>query len=119
MTAASRRAGVASEIERAGIVAVVRLNDGAAGRSVCEALAEGGVTAIEITMTVPNAISLIHELAQSTGLNVLIGAGTVLDGPTAERVVQAELHLSGMHLRRIGVSRQGRCDDRRLRLGLR
>jgi 2-dehydro-3-deoxyphosphogluconate aldolase/(4S)-4-hydroxy-2-oxoglutarate aldolase len=89
MTATTRRAGVVRGIERAGVVAVVRLSDGAAGRSVCEALATGGVTAIEITMTVPDAVSLIHDLSRSAGADVLIGAGTVLDAYTAEQVVDA------------------------------
>jgi 2-dehydro-3-deoxyphosphogluconate aldolase/(4S)-4-hydroxy-2-oxoglutarate aldolase len=89
MTSTTRRAGVGRAIERAGVVAVVRLNDGAVGRRVCEALAEGGVTAIEITMTVPDAVSLIRDLSLSTGPDVVIGAGTVLDAYTAEQVVDA------------------------------
>lgn len=76
-------------IEGAGVVAVIRLNDPAAGREVASALAEGGITALEVTMTVPHAVRLIAELAAGVSPNVILGAGTVLDADTATRVIDA------------------------------
>ena len=61
MTDSRSRAGVVSAIERVGVVAVIRLTDASAGRDVARALADGGVTALEVTMTVPRAIDLIDE----------------------------------------------------------
>jgi 2-dehydro-3-deoxyphosphogluconate aldolase/(4S)-4-hydroxy-2-oxoglutarate aldolase len=56
---------------------------------VVDALAEGGVRALEVTMTVPGATELIRELSSSLSNDVLLGAGTVLDPQTAARVVDA------------------------------
>ena len=68
---------------------MIRLRDGHVGREVALALAEGGVTALEVTMTVPGAVGLIEQLAQALPANVLIGAGTVLDPETARSVILA------------------------------
>jgi 2-dehydro-3-deoxyphosphogluconate aldolase/(4S)-4-hydroxy-2-oxoglutarate aldolase len=89
MIAKQERARIVREIERIGVVAVIRLHDARQVRSVTEALAAGGVRAIEITMTVPGAIGLIEELASSLKSEFVIGAGTVLDPETARQVVLA------------------------------
>ena len=84
MTATLTRADVMRRIEETGVVAVVRLTDAAVGREVANALMAGGVTAIEITMTVPRAVELSRTLPQA-----LIGAGTVTDPDTARAVIDA------------------------------
>lgn len=89
MAASLSRTAVVRAIEDRGVVAVVRLHDAQAGRDVALALAEGGVTAIEITMTVPNAPQLIEQLSRALPANVLVGAGTVLDVTAARDVVGA------------------------------
>jgi len=89
MSTACSRAGTVSAIERTGVVAVIRLAHVTELRAVVDALAEGGVRAIEITMTVPRAVALIEELAASLPPDFLIGAGTVLDAETARQVVLA------------------------------
>ena len=83
------RSDIVCAIEEAGVVAVVRLDDARVGVDVAQALAAGGVTAIEVTMTVPNAVRLIAELAGLLDANVLIGAGTVLSADTALEVIEA------------------------------
>jgi 2-dehydro-3-deoxyphosphogluconate aldolase/(4S)-4-hydroxy-2-oxoglutarate aldolase len=80
---------VVTAIERSGVVAVIRLTDASALRSVAEALAEGGVRAIEVTMTVPRAVELIAELASTLPPESIVGAGTVVDADTARRVIAA------------------------------
>lgn len=82
------RAAVVQAITDTGVVAVVRLEDPRAGLEVARALVAGGVTAIEITMTVPNAVALIAELAHALD-EVIIGAGTVTDARTAQSVIAA------------------------------
>ena len=57
------RAAVVRDIELMAVVAVIRLKDPAGLRAVVDALAEGGVRALEVTMTVPGAVGLIRELA--------------------------------------------------------
>lgn len=88
MISEPRRATVRA-IEDAGVVAVIRLHDAAAGRDVAAALAEGGITALEVTMTVPNAVQLIAELSASASARLIVGAGTVLDASTAVNVIDA------------------------------
>lgn len=87
MTAA--RQHTVERLESAGVVAVIRLADGAALRAVADALAEGGVRALEVTMTVPRATALIEELARALPDEFLVGAGTVLDANTAREVIDA------------------------------
>lgn len=83
------RSEIAAAIERLGVVAVIRMKDPAKLRAVFDALADGGVRAIEVTMTVPGAVALIRQLAASLPAGVLLGAGTVIDADTARAVVDA------------------------------
>ena len=76
-------------IEQFGIVAVIRLKDPARVRGVVDALAAGGVRALEVTMTVPRAVDLIRELAPTMPDGFLLGAGTVTDAATARAVIDA------------------------------
>jgi 2-dehydro-3-deoxyphosphogluconate aldolase/(4S)-4-hydroxy-2-oxoglutarate aldolase len=85
----SRRAAVTAQIEALGVVAVIRLKDPATLRAVVRAMAEGGVRALEITMTVPRAVELIRELAPTLPDGFLLGAGTVTDVATARAVIDA------------------------------
>jgi 2-dehydro-3-deoxyphosphogluconate aldolase / (4S)-4-hydroxy-2-oxoglutarate aldolase len=72
-----------------GIVAVVRSPDHQQLVEVCRALADGGVTVVEITMTVPNALDVLRAVRQALGDRILLGAGTVLDAETARAVLLA------------------------------
>ncbi|GAC1475821.1 MAG: bifunctional 4-hydroxy-2-oxoglutarate aldolase/2-dehydro-3-deoxy-phosphogluconate aldolase [Isosphaeraceae bacterium] len=72
-----------------GIVAVVRAESGARLSRVVQALAEGGVTAAEITFTVPDAVEVIREVRREVGDSVVLGAGTVLDPETARAALLA------------------------------
>jgi 2-dehydro-3-deoxyphosphogluconate aldolase/(4S)-4-hydroxy-2-oxoglutarate aldolase len=66
-----------------GIVAVVRSESGEQLVKVVSALAEGGVTAAEITFTVPDAVEVIRQVRRELGDAIVLGAGTVLDAETA------------------------------------
>ena len=72
-----------------GIVAVVRAESGELLAQVVRALAEGGVTAAEITFTVPDAIEVIRQVRKEVGDAVCLGAGTVLDPETARAALLA------------------------------
>ena len=56
---------------------------------VAEAIAEGGVTAIEVTMTTPNALAVIEDVSRQLGDAVVVGVGSVLDAETTRRAVDA------------------------------
>lgn len=83
------RTDVVRAIEQSGVVAVIRLKDARKLRSVVDALIEGGVTAMEVTMTVPGAVGLIEQLAKDLPGGFQLGAGTILDPETARQVILA------------------------------
>lgn len=72
-----------------GIVAIVRLNDSSQLSRVAQAITDGGLNAIEFTMTTPGALDIIKESAKSIGDKVLLGAGTVLDEETCRLAILA------------------------------
>ncbi len=73
----------------AGIVAVIRAESSAHLISVAEAIKQGGVDCIEVTMTTPNALQVISEVSEKFGSDVLIGVGSVLDPETARAAILA------------------------------
>jgi 2-dehydro-3-deoxyphosphogluconate aldolase/(4S)-4-hydroxy-2-oxoglutarate aldolase len=83
------RAAVVDAIERAGVVAIIRLHDATRIEGVVSALVAGGVRALEITMTVPGAVDLIRTLAPRLPVGFLLGAGTVVDPETTSAVITA------------------------------
>jgi len=80
---------VAKRITDIGIVPVVRAASAKQGLQAAEAVCAGGISIVEMTMTVPGAIDLISQLATSMGSEVLVGAGTVTDAETAQRCIDA------------------------------
>jgi 2-dehydro-3-deoxyphosphogluconate aldolase/(4S)-4-hydroxy-2-oxoglutarate aldolase len=72
-----------------GIVAVVRSQDSQQLVEVVRALADGGITVTEITMTVPGALDVLRQVRQTLGDKVLLGAGTILDPETARAALLA------------------------------
>jgi len=80
---------VVERIIESGVVAVIRMKDTNRLLKVIEAVRSGGVKCIEITMTVPGAIEIIHQLSKVVPPDVLVGAGTVVDEETAGKVIDA------------------------------
>jgi 2-dehydro-3-deoxyphosphogluconate aldolase/(4S)-4-hydroxy-2-oxoglutarate aldolase len=66
-----------------GIVPVIRVSSAGEAFEVAKAIKEGGVSVLEVTMTVPGAMDVIKEVNQKFGKEVLLGAGTILDPETA------------------------------------
>jgi 2-dehydro-3-deoxyphosphogluconate aldolase/(4S)-4-hydroxy-2-oxoglutarate aldolase len=83
------RTEILQSIEASGVVAVIRVRDPELVQGVVDALLEGGVTALEITMTVPRAVELIAQIAPKLPPQFLLGAGTVIDAQTARKVIDA------------------------------
>jgi len=80
---------VLATIARVGLVPVVRASSADEAMSVVEAIREGGVSVLEITMTVPGALGVMEQVARRFGSDVVLGAGTVLDGETARACILA------------------------------
>jgi 2-dehydro-3-deoxyphosphogluconate aldolase / (4S)-4-hydroxy-2-oxoglutarate aldolase len=92
---------VQEQLEAAGIIPVLRARSAKEALGVVEAMVAGGVTVIEVTMTVPGAIDVLKELKRSYGSKLLLGSGTVTDAAEcaatieagAEFVVSPSLHM--------------------------
>src|SRR5690242_11707641 len=76
-------------IREVGIIPIVRVDSTELARRAVVAIQKGGVTVLEITMTVPGAVRMIHELTEEMGGETLIGAGTVLDPEIAKECLAA------------------------------
>jgi 2-dehydro-3-deoxyphosphogluconate aldolase/(4S)-4-hydroxy-2-oxoglutarate aldolase len=83
------RRALRERVERLGAVAVVRLHSTESAIRVADALHAGGVTALEITVTVPDAFAVIAAIARRFGDEVCVGVGTVLDVETVRGAVAA------------------------------
>ena len=80
---------VRERIIEIGIVPVVRASSPAEACLAADAVRQGGIPIVEITMTVPGAIDVIRELVKNCGSDVLVGAGTVLNADAARRCIDA------------------------------
>ena len=80
---------VRKRIVEIGVVPVVRASSEREPRTAADAVCEGGIPIVEITMTVPGAVEVIRELAKSRPPDVLVGAGTVLNAEAARRCLDA------------------------------
>lgn len=72
-----------------GAVAVIRMSDAQKLMRVVEAVRDGGVTAIEVTMTTPGALQAIEQASRTMGDTVQIGVGSVLDADMARQAIDA------------------------------
>ena len=77
------------QITEVGLVPVVRAGSPDEAMRAIDAIKEGGVNILEITMTVPGAIKVIEEVAKRYGSEAIVGAGTVLDSETARACILA------------------------------
>lgn len=84
-----RKDEVLQTIEEIGVIPVVRAASADEAVGVAELIREGGIPILEITMTVPGAVSVIADLSKRYGDQVLVGAGTVLDPEAAARCIRA------------------------------
>src|SRR6266850_231431 len=83
------KAEVLKRIEEVGVIPVVRAASSDEAIAVAEAISEGGIPLLEITMTVPGAVGVIAELRKRYDQKVLVGAGTVLDPDAARACIEA------------------------------
>jgi 2-dehydro-3-deoxyphosphogluconate aldolase / (4S)-4-hydroxy-2-oxoglutarate aldolase len=80
---------ILKRIEEIGVIPVVRASSAEEAIAVAEAIGEGGIPVLEITMTVPGAVTVIAELSKRFGDRVLVGAGTVLNAQEAGDCIKA------------------------------
>ena len=80
---------ISSRLTAIGIIPVVRAESTDMGRRAVAAILKGGISVLEITMTVPGAVRMIEALSAEIGQEAIIGAGTVLDAQTAQACIEA------------------------------
>ena len=77
-------------LERVGLIPVLRARNAAQAHAVVQAMIAGGVTVVEVTMTVPNAVELLRELKSEYGpKGLLLGSGTVITASEAQATINA------------------------------
>ena len=76
-------------IERIGLIPVLRARNAAHAHAVVKAMIAGGVSIVEVTMTVPGAVDLLKELRNEYGAKLLLGSGTVTTAAQAEATIEA------------------------------
>jgi 2-dehydro-3-deoxyphosphogluconate aldolase/(4S)-4-hydroxy-2-oxoglutarate aldolase len=81
-----QKAEVLKSLREIGLVPVLRAESEEQALALASAIAAGGVTVLEVTMTVPGAIRVMRRLAEERP-DILIGAGTVLDPETARMCI--------------------------------
>lgn len=79
----------AAILERVGLIPVLRAKNPTQALAVVDAMIAGGVTVVEVTMTVPGAVDLLRELKARYGPALLLGSGTVTTAQEAEATIDA------------------------------
>jgi 2-dehydro-3-deoxyphosphogluconate aldolase/(4S)-4-hydroxy-2-oxoglutarate aldolase len=84
-----KKSDIINRIVEVGVIPVVRAESADIAMRAIEAIKAGGLSVIEITMTVPGAIHVIEEVARRFAGEAIVGAGTVLDAETARACILA------------------------------
>jgi len=103
---------VLERIKSIGIIPVVRASSGDEALAAVEAIKAGGLSVLEITMTVPGAVGIIEQVAKRYGDEVLVGAGTVLNAETARDCLAAGAQFivsPALNLETIAFCRDADC----------
>jgi len=80
---------ILKEIFKVKVVAVLRINETEKLKNIIDALYTGGISVVEITMTVPNAIQQIEKMNEELDKNIVLGVGSVLNKSVAEEAIKA------------------------------
>lgn len=103
---------VLERIKSIGIIPVVRASSGDEALQAVEAIKAGGLSVLEITMTVPGAVGIIEKIVARYGDEVLVGAGTVLNAETAKDCLRAGAQFvvsPALNLETIAFCRDAGC----------
>ena len=85
----NEREKISASIIDAGLVAIVRVHHPELALPIAKALVAGGIRAVELTMTIPNALDAIRTIDRELGNKILLGVGTVIDDDTCKAAIDA------------------------------
>jgi 2-dehydro-3-deoxyphosphogluconate aldolase / (4S)-4-hydroxy-2-oxoglutarate aldolase len=97
------RAAIVQRIKDAAVIAVVRAASAQEAVQIAQAVEAGGVRIVEVTLTVPDAVQAIAQLAGSLGADTVVGAGSVLDAEAARACIKAGARFVVSPILELGV----------------
>jgi 2-dehydro-3-deoxyphosphogluconate aldolase/(4S)-4-hydroxy-2-oxoglutarate aldolase len=111
------RTEIANSLTTVGVIAVVRINNSEQVLPLAEALLAGGVPAIEITMTTPNALEVIRNLSGKIAGRGIVGVGTVLNAETTRAAINAGAQFVVSPILRPEIATAAHAADKPVMLG--
>lgn len=106
------RQQILNSLISSGIIAVIRLSEDKKIDYIISALSEGGVKALEITMTTPNAIDIIKNISKKNKGDFLIGVGSVLDPETANTAIHSGAQFIVSPILNVDIIKMGHRYDK-------
>ena len=100
---------IINRILDAGVVPIIRCDSAEQALGAAHAIHRGGLSVLEVTMTVPGALRILEKLKNEFGNDLLLGAGTVLDPETARACMLAGaefLVTPGLDVRTIEIAKR-------------
>jgi len=108
---------IISRLLEPGIIPIIRADDSAHVMSACQALVEGGVTALEITMTTPDALECIREAAKRFAPQAITGVGSVTTPQMCRAAIKAGASFVVTPIMRPQIARVAKAAGRVVVLG--
>ena len=102
---------VISALTNPGVIAVIRANSAEQALLICDALVAGGVVALEITMTTPDAFAAITQASRRFGASAVVGVGTVISPEVARGAISAGAEFVVSPITRISIIEAAHSTD--------
>ncbi len=113
----SDREKIASQIMVEGLVAIVRVSRPELAMPLATALVAGGIRAVELTMSIPNALEAVRTIDRELGGEILLGVGTVIDDDTCRAAIDAGAKYIVSPVTRPSLVKVAHAMDRPVMLG--
>ena len=111
------RSEIISRLVNPGIIAVIRTEKPSQLPDLCEALIAGGVIALEITFTVPDALEAIREASRRFADRALVGAGTVLNAAMCRAAIGAGAEFVVSPITKLEIIDAAHASDKPVMIG--
>ena len=113
----SDREKIASQIMAEGLVAIMRVSRPELAMPLATALVAGGIRAVELTMSIPNALETVRTIDRELGGEILLGVGTVIDDDTCRAAIDAGAKYIVSPVTRPSLVKVAHAMDRPVMLG--
>ena len=113
----SDREKIASQIMAEGLVAIMRVSRPELAMPLATALVAGGIRAVELTMSIPNALEAVQTIDRELGGEILLGVGTVIDDDTCRAAIDAGAKYIVSPVTRPSLVKVAHAMDRPVMLG--